>query len=62
MFTRQDDEKMAGEPEAARSARKIPGMYGYGIVAAALVMAEGLTGCGEAKEVRLPGRRAAIRL
>ena len=36
-----------------QSARKNPGMYGYGIVAASLVMAAGLTGCGEAKEVAL---------
>ena len=52
MFTDRTTKRWRGSWKR-QSARKNPGMYGYGIVAASLVMAAGLTGCGEAKEVAL---------
>ncbi len=52
MFTDRTTKRWRGSRKR-QSARKNPGMYGYGMMAAALVMAAGLTGCGEAKEVAL---------
>lgn len=52
MFTDRTTKRWRGSRKW-QSARKIPGVYGYGMMVAALVMAAGLTGCGEAKEVAL---------
>ena len=52
MFTDRTTKRWRGSRKR-QSARKNPGMYGYGMMAAALAMAAGLTGCGEAKEVAL---------